>query len=69
MGCQMTTSQQLREQALTCIADLATITLDCDLSNNQRRDQAVHVLIAYLNETDQARIAYAFRSALVGDFL
>ncbi|AAT37742.1 gp41 [Burkholderia phage BcepB1A] len=70
----MTTNRQLRDQALahakqTCRADLSTIALDFDATENQRRDQAIHVLCAYLEATDQEHIAHAFRRALVGEFV
>lgn len=72
----MTTNRQLREQSVLnlqhqCIDELNSITLidEEEITVNQRRDNAIRVLVTYLEDSGQGTVAYAFRSALVGDFV
>lgn len=72
----MTTNRQLREQSVLnlqhqCVDDLNSITLldEDEITVNQRRDQAIQVLVKYLEDSEQRTVAYAFRSALMGDFV
>lgn len=69
----MSTNRKTREAHIAtctwrCTSDLMTIAYshEGDDTDNQLRDQAVHVLIEYLRETGQASVADAFRRALTG---